>query len=259
MIFWFLVFRETCCLIILTGSSLNQPGSTCAASIGKLQQNATEKITIIIDSLEQIQQCGPGNWVQVVSVNLSDPEQNCPSPWVLETTPARSCAGSQTGCTSVYYDTLGVLYQKVCGMALGYATESPDAYLFGNRGIDAAYLDGVSITHGQPRQHIWSLAVGHNDTAYPVYRCPCDNSDCTEAPLPPPLVGENYFCDSDHANGPVWDGEGCTSSCCSLHSPPWFVAALPAPTSDQIEIRICTDQSASDERIYLSKLSLFVQ
>jgi len=259
IIIWFFVLGESYCLILLSGLSLNQSRNTCAASNGKLNQKAAEKITFVIDSLEKTPKCGPGEWVQVISLNLTDPEQTCPTPWVLETSPARSCAGVNESCASVIYDIPGVLYEKVCGMALGYATESPDAYQFGNRGIDAAYLDGVSITHGQPRQHIWSLAAGHSDTVYPAHRCPCDNSDRKEAPLPPSFVGENYFCDSNHINGPIWDGKGCTTSCCSFHSPPWFEAVLPAPTSDQIEIRICTDQEARDEKIYLSTLLLFVQ
>ncbi len=28
--------------------------------------------------------------------------------------------------------------------------------------IDQAYVDGLSVTHGSPRQHIWSFAAGYN-------------------------------------------------------------------------------------------------
>ena len=137
----------------------------------------------------------------------------------METTPGRSCAAASPPCASVYFNTLDVIYQNVCGMALGYATNSPDAFLNQTVGIDGAYLDGVSITYGLPRQHIWSLGVGHSNQVYSIYRCPCDNSNRNEAPLPPSFVGNNYFCDSDHINGEVWDG-ACTSNCCTFNNPP---------------------------------------
>ena len=143
-------------------------------------------------------------------------------------------------------------------MALGYATNSPDAFLNQTVGIDGAYLDGVSITYGLPHQHIWSLGVGHSNQVYSIYRCPCDNSNRNEAPLPPSFVGNNYFCDSDYINGEVWDG-ACTSNCCTFNNPPWFAATLPAPTSDSIEARICHTQDAGDENIFLDSLYLFVQ
>ena len=134
--------------------------------------------------------------MQVASLNLTDPQQNCPSPWVMETTPGRSCAAASPPCASVYFDTFGLMYQKICGMALGYASSSPDGFFryVGDDGIDGAYLDGVSITHGQPHQHIWSLTAGHGGN----YRCPCDNTDQNQAPPPPSFVGNNYFCDGDY-------------------------------------------------------------
>ena len=192
----------------------------------------------------------------VTSLNLTDPQQNCPSPWVMETIPRRSCGTANPLCASVSYDSLGVTYQNVCGMALGYVLGSPDAFIrfIDDAGINGAYLDGVSITHGQPRQHIWSLAAGHGGN----FRCPCDNTDRNVAPLPPSFVGNNYFCDGDY-NGALWDGEGCTTACCTFNNPPWFMTTLPTPTSDSIEARICHDQIAADERVLLNILSLFVQ
>ena len=47
----------------------------------------------------------------------------------------------------------GIIYQKVCGLASGYQKGAPDAFLYGG-------FDGLSITRGNPRQHIWSYAMG---------------------------------------------------------------------------------------------------
>ena len=41
--------------------------------------------------------------------------------------------------------------------------------------IDGIYVDGVSITRGSPRQHIWTYAIGLQETIpldYP-FQCPC--------------------------------------------------------------------------------------
>ena len=58
-------------------------------------------------------------------------------------------------------------------------------------------MDGVSLTHGDPRKHIWTFAAaldrsyGERENRYPPNFCPCEtNSE------PPPFVGEDYFCDA---------------------------------------------------------------
>ncbi len=227
---------------------VSRDGNTCPAAAQQARRNMTQQVNSILGRLTLVPECGPGSWAQVVNLDLTLSEQNCPSPWVTQTSPVRSCTvASSPGCASVYYDLLTVTYQKVCGMALGYATNLTDGLR--NSGIDTNYLDGVSITHGEPsmRTHIWSLAAGMH--------CPCD-PDRDEAPLPD-FVGQNYFCDNEDER--VWDGEVCENTCCSFNTPPWFSTTLPAPTSDSIEARICQDQNADDERIYLVSLSLFVQ
>ena len=44
--------------------------------------------------------------------------------------------------------------QKIWWMAF-WASTNTDA------GIDNSYVDGLSITHGNPRQHIWTYAFGY--------------------------------------------------------------------------------------------------
>ena len=110
--------------------------------------------------------------------------------------------------------------------------------------IDSAYASGVSLTHGTPRQHIWTFAAGYSEIEPTrVDACPCDATiDITI----PPFVGGDYFCESgvnsgSDPNDPLWDGSGCTSSssCCSFNNPPYFTKRLRNPTSDDIEARLC--------------------
>jgi len=219
--------------------------------------NITLSLKMLNANCAVVLECGPGKWLQVSSLNVTDASQTCPSGWSLVDSPGRSCTSPSCN-TSVFFDVSGVEYSQVCGQALGFASTSPDAFQTTNAGINGAYLDGVSITYGQSRQHIWSLAAGHGAEVYSVYRCPCDNPDRTSAPLPPSFVGNNYFCDGDY-NGALWDNKNCATDCCSFNSPPWFIATLPAVTKSSIEVRICVDQPFSDERVFLSSLILYIK
>ena len=90
-------------------------------------------------------------------------------------------------------------------------------------------------------------------------------------------MGEDYFCDSGSesptnyfinqliADDPLWDGQGCggNSTCCSFNNPPWFCKPLPQPTTDDIELRLCSspDGNANGDRSYtpLENVQIFVQ
>ena len=87
------------------------------------------------------------------------------------------------GCSSVIFPTHGVSYSKVCGLVYGYNNISTDGFhryaiCSSDCTIDQPYVDGVSITHGSPRQHIWTLAAAHH-----APNCLCsDNPGTTHFP-----------------------------------------------------------------------------
>ena len=218
----------------------------------------------ITEAIQQAFSCGGNSWRHVVDLDMEVASQQCPSPWIEVSTPARSCASSIyfAGCEGVSFPVSGGTYTRVCGRAVGYSILTGDAFTdytgLGNGNIDNPYVDGISVTHGSPCQHIWSFAVGHGPQYTGVLRCPCDNSNRIQAPLPPSFVGDNYFCDGAY-NGALWDGEDCTRACCTFHSPPYFYVTLPASTSDSIEVRICMDQHRHDEALHVKFLQFFVQ
>ena len=122
--------------------------------------------------------------------------------------------------------------------------------------IDGAYVSGVSLTHGSPRQHIWTFAAGASERK-PTRddACPCG---ATISITIPPFVGGDYFCESGHNSNPftgffpddpLWDGYGCTASstCCSFNNPPYFTKQLPHPSTEDIEARMC--QNDGTERV----------
>ena len=117
-----------------------------------------------------------GIWKRIASFNITAGD-DCPSPWVKSSHNGVSfCipASTAAGCYSVNYSTNGMSYQRVCGRASGYQKGSTDAFTRLTNDFD--YFEGLSITHGSPRQHIWTYAVGLTDSGTSpgvVFNCPC--------------------------------------------------------------------------------------
>ena len=223
---------------------------------------------------------GSTGWRRVAYLNMSDPSQQCPSVWREITTPHRTCGRIPTSisgsCVGVNYTTGDEQYDQVCGRIIGYQLGTPDPF----RGvvnvrdaIDTAYFDGVSVTRGSPRQHIWTFAVGLDESERPHSTCPCVNGS-RDGEVVPSFVGQNYFCESGLTQvgilrhgyfwpdgDPLWDGQGCgpTSSCCTFNSPPWFNITLPSPTTDGIEVRICSNERSQSDDSPIQLIELYVK
>ena len=162
---------------------------------------------------------------------------------------------------------------------IGYQYYSTDAFgTPGSQTIEGYYIDGMSLTHGPTgsRQHIWTFAAGlveNNPATYPDTSCPCADR-ATALSLVPSFVGNDYFCESGNpgltsafmifANDPLWDGQGCgAASCCELSYPPgvtapWFCKQLPQTTTDDIEVRICSDQEIANEDTPVELIEIYV-
>ena len=255
--------------IVYPARILERDGSqTCSPEEQERVRNEikAESLTLLQSQLPTENSCGGSTgWRRVAYLNMSDPSQQCPSVWQEITTPHRTCGrrSNIANCEGLNYTTGSVQYDQVCGRIIGYQVGAPES--FPGLSINTYYVDGVSVTYGYPRQHIWSFACGVDETnRYSVVNCPCVTGSTVTVPS---FVGRNYFCESGltrwngnfifHSNGdPLWDGQGCgpTSSCCTLNSPPWFSVTLPSPTTDNIEIRLCTDEAAEQTPIQLMEL-----
>lgn len=166
---------------------------------------------------------------------------------------------------STTFSTNGFTYQKVCGKVRGYQKGHPNNGLaFNSLTIDSYYVNGLSITYGSPRQHIWTYANGDYDNG--GNSCPCDGAGSTT----PSFVSNNYYCESgrgstdDHAayhfNDPLWDGSGCIfSNCCSVPNQPWFYHQLNEATSTSIEVRLCDKRQFAAGFTIIDQLELYVQ
>ena len=227
---------------------------------------------------------GDGGWTRVAYLNMSDPNQQCPSNWNLTTSPVRGCGQSSArsaSCDSVFYPVHGRTYSSVCGRVLAYQRgRGLGLYRgLGRNTIDVAYVSGVSLTHGPAgsRQHIWTFVGALNEqdilTVDGAFNCPCSNTGFTWPYQVPSFIGNDYFCDTGnrgsgyssgiyYTNDPLWDGEGCgsASTCCEFNTPPWFCRSLPRPTSDDLELRLCNHfDFAYDEDKLIYLVDIFIK
>ena len=219
-----------------------------------------------------------GGWMRVANLDVGDPNEQCPSGFELVTNPVRACSrnGDAVGCTTVVFPVHGVEYSRVCGRIIAYQYSHMDAfwsYKFGGETtIDHAYVDGVSLTHGKsPRNHIWTFAAAIDEIRSDANVCPCTRANHTYTGTVPPFIEEDYFCetasrslvdlDRFYSQDPLWDGEGCgeESSCCSFNGPPWFCKDLSQTTTDDVEMRVCSNSLASEEDTPLEVVEIYVQ
>ena len=235
----------------------------CMDTQQSLQVNLTHQSEMTKDNVtltpKEYSCGGTGGWRRVVYLNMTDPHTTCPSGWNMTGFSISTCERNSTGprtCSSATFPVSGGEYNSVCGRMKAYQWGGTVAfYSYHIRAvttIDGAYACGVSVTHGTPRNHIWTFVAGLSE-GNPTWSevCPCDATSTIRIP---PFVGNDYFCESGvnepwgysrhltlHPNDTLWDGEDClpSSTCCSQHNPPYFTKQLPTPTTDDIEARIC--------------------
>ena len=221
-----------------------------------------------------------GGWLRVTELDMTNSSHQCPSGLMERSISVniRTCVRNETsgGCSSITnIITPEVQYTNVCGRVIGYQYGTPDAFGIGDSTlivVDSWYVDGVSLTHGDPRQHIWTFAAATDEVGtVPSLNCPCTNTNqASQATPPPEFVGNDYFCDTGseerreliyYGDDPLWDGTGCgpLNTCCSFNTPPWFYKQLPQPTTDDIEMRVCRDQVRGNEDIAIEIVEVYVQ
>ena len=204
--------------------------------------------------------CGSGGgWTRLAYLDMSDATQNCPSGFKLyQSGGVRACGRTNISggnCVSVQFPSNGISYSQICGRVTGYQYSHTDG-LHTSSGIDTHYLEGVSITRGSPRQHVWTLISGISEASSASDGCPCNTGSSVSVQS---FIGNNYFCESGnpssstseilYTSDPLWDGQGCgslESSCCNVPGIPWFHRDYGSTTTtDYIELRVCGDYHAN--------------
>ena len=215
-----------------------------------------------------------GGWMKVGYLNMSEPGASCPPGLTLQqhNNIDHDLCGQpfsySAGCYSTFFDTFVSNYNNVCGRVRGYQFGAPEAFVDGS--IDTYYVHGISITYGKsPRRHIWSYSVGTYENRSSYICCPCNNGSTGFIPS---FVGVDYYCESGvssnsaqsilYANDPLWDGKNCNgleNTCCTNPKMPWFFKSLNDTTSDDLELRVCSDFGSFDEGSPLDIIELYIK
>ena len=253
----------------------NDFNSTCPSAIksqkalDKIDAETDSLLDSIITNLNQNFGCKGVGWTNVAYINMDNPSHHCPQAW-NETTQNfhRACGRKYRGCQSVMFNTSGIRYNKVCGRVIAYQYGHPEGFNTRVLSVNSSYIDGVSLTRGSSRQHIWSFVMGQDQTSETSYVCPCAHDQHVTVPS---FVGDNYFCDAAltrydsstpnvvHTDNPLWDGVNCgeAPNCCNHNS--WFNATLPTATSDYLEVRICLNESPNEADALIKLLDVYVK
>ena len=220
-----------------------------------------------------------GGWTRIAYLDMSDSTEECPPGFRLYQSEGIRACGRQTsnsgGCQSVKFPSYGY-YSQVCGKLVGYQYGSPDAVSnipgTGHNDINSDYVDGISLTRGSPRQHIWTFMAGYSDND----QSSSDNCPCTKGSTQTvqSFIGNDYFCESGSPDAqgewqakvytadPLWDKKGCSTierSCCQVTGLPWFHKTIQSLTTDYIELRICADQKTTDEDVPVNYYEIYVK
>ena len=98
-------------------------------------QNLSNHAMALASKLKKdVPQCGDGFWYQLVSINMSTADSQCPDGWMEENEgEMRACGRGSVArsCQSAFLNSDHQMeYTKVCGRAIGYQYGNPDAFSF---------------------------------------------------------------------------------------------------------------------------------
>ena len=246
------------------------------------QNTVMAELKVINETLNTLKLYSPGykrglfgNWSRIAYFDTTQGD-SCPTGLrtVTNTTTNQTACGrtnTSGGCVSVSIP-VQVSYSQVRGIVKGYQDHSPNAFepvYSGHNTIDTFYVDGVSITHGSPRRHLWTYASGLSEL-YETdrHRCPCARFNPNDRSHVPSFVGEHFYCESGFPGttfqnrvvweDPLWDGQNCIAPvnyCCERYG--WFYRDVPSSTDD-IELRICANHGISNEDTLINHYEFWV-
>ena len=139
-------------------------------------------------------------------------------------------------CSHTLFFSFNIPYPRVYCIVRAYGIGSPDGFSSTSPSIND-YVDGISFTYGMPpnQQHIYSFAATSGS-------CYLNK---------PNFVSSDYNCLTTLTTAAlVCSGSSCLNS---------FFEQLEASTDQDIEMRVCRDQSRNDEDIVIEDIEIYVQ
>ena len=218
-----------------------------------------------IHTVAAVEQQEPGSFRHIYSLDKTRPNESCPDALTLQTVDSLRLCGKKFGFrpNHITVPVNGQSYQQLRGRVITYQAGTTDAFhKFSDSNcisIDDVYVDGISITRGQsPRIHVWTYAIGQRGGG--KSSCPSIGGQ-----KPPGFVGENYFCSAGNPASsiarkyivyptPLWSSIFGNVEDNDLY----FCVSFRDPTTDDLEIRVITDETRGNEDIYIQSIDFYV-
>ena len=194
--------------------------------------------------------CGSqgGAWMRVANLNLDNCSARLKPKTYNDSFKMCIVEKDEPGCTELDFSSLDVPYMKVCGRIQAYSIGTLDGF---ERNQSMAphenYVDGISITSGD--KHIWTFAGG---------KC-----DCNETSSKPSFVGQHWTCTNPgprclkpqrFCDSPIlWGSQQCGASV------DWFNHMSMTDHYGNVQVKICRDQSRTNEDVALKAMEIYVQ
>jgi hypothetical protein len=188
-----------------------------------------------------------GGWTLLYRLRDDDP---CPSPWVAAS--AGGCIRPEGAAQASVFVEPPHGYRELRGTVRAYGYGASDAFRDSvGVGIDSVYVDGLSLTAGSPRTHLFTFAHALTPAfavADATAACPCAGG--TSAPA---FVGANYRCEEPRRSVEpddttnrffdttdiLFDGLELDPGCVgAAESAPDFYRALAAELTAPLELRL---------------------
>jgi dynein heavy chain len=213
--------------------------------------------------------CGGGIWMRIGEINMNRRLSECPPTLQrVDIDNRRCCYRRSRPCSTVSFDSLGKNYSEVCGYVKGYQLGHMDAFESNNPSI-GFYGEGISVTRGSSKSHIWSYVIGESYYSnVHANNCPCSNGGTTSSP--PSQVGDNYYCDSGRPGPntgrlfttPLWSHSSlCRSNgtCCRNPDQPWFKGTTSTRTTDNVDFNWCSSERIGREEAATTDVQVYIK
>ena len=183
----------------------------------------------------------PG-WMRIAKLSKNHNGAECFSGLKQSGLNRSSCvAQSDSGnCSHTLFSSFNIPYSRISGFVRAYGIGSPNGFRSTSLSINDNYVDGISFTYGMPpkRQHIHSFAATSGSCSLNIRNRPN-------------FVSYDYDCLTTlSTTASVCSGSSCLE---------YFHEQLEASTDQDIEMRVCRDQSRNDEDIVIEDIEIYVQ
>ena len=249
------------------------PPSSCLEILARDPSATSGAFDIVVDGVGRVVACDMategGGWTLLLRYREGDA---CPPGWAAA---ARGCVRPASGGASQASTTVlpSHPFAAMRGIVAGFGLGGSDAYRDGTGAtIDGIYVDGLTITRGVPRRHVFTFAHGCTEVFGDGATCGCPCDGGTAAPT---FVGTDFRCEEPQrsvepsntgnrffdVDDPLFDGGGIEDATCvgDAESSSSFTIEMADVAADPVELRLMGTEGSGNEDLAVVGLELWIR